>query len=228
MKSKAYFAPNDGEQRQMTEPWLARWREGKIGWHEAKGNSSLQKYWTASGKRVLVPLCGKTLDLIWLERQGNEVVGVELSELAVKAFFDENEIAYSIVEGALSAYVANDRAITIYCGDFFEFSEGPFDAYYDRGAFVALTPDMRHAYAQHTRTLLSADAAQLIICLEYDDSIAVGPPFSVLTHEVLEYWPGLERVAAYDDIDNGPPKFRAAGLDKMIEVVWRTAEGGPG
>ena len=209
----------------MTEPWLERWQEGKIGWHEAQGNSSLQKYWTASGKRVLVPLCGKTQDLIWLERQGNQVIGVELSEIAVKAFFDENEMEYSLNEGALTAYVAKEHSITIYCGDYFEFSEGSFDAHYDRGALIALPANMRQAYAEHTRTLLDADAAQMIICLEYDDSIATGPPFSVPAHEILTFWPDLERINAFDDIENGPPKFRQAGLGEMIEVVWQTKEG---
>jgi thiopurine S-methyltransferase len=205
----------------MTEQWLERWRIGRTGWHEATGNRSLQQHWAASGKRVLVPLCGKTQDLIWLERQGNEVIGVELSDVAVKAFFDENEIPYSVIEGALTAYVAEDRAIAIYCGDYFEFSEGLFDGYYDRGALVALPANTRPDYVEHTQSLLSAEATKLIISLEYDESIATGPPFSVPGSEILAYWPGLERVDAYDDIENGPPKFREAGLDKMIEMVWR-------
>ena len=205
----------------MTEHWLQRWRDGNTGWHEAEGNASLRRHWSGSGKRILVPLCGKTRDLIWLEGQGNEVVGVELSDIAVQGFFDENEIACSLVQGALTRYVAEDRSITIYCGDYFEFSEGGFDGYYDRGALVALPHDLRRAYVEHTRSLLSENAVQLIISLEYDDSIATGPPFSVPEGEILSYWPGLERVDAYDDIENGPPKFREAGLDKMIEVVWR-------
>ncbi len=206
----------------MNEHWLERWQEGRIGWHEAEGNASLQKYWTVSGKRVLVPLCGKTRDLIWLARLGNEVVGVELSELAVRAFFDENDIAFSRVEGALTAYVAEDRSIRIYCGDYFDFSDGLFDAYYDRGALVAMPPNLRARYVEHTRSLLAPDAAKLLISLEYDESVATGPPFSVPADEIHSYWPGLERVAAHDDIDNGPPKFREAGLDEMIEVVWRS------
>jgi len=206
----------------MTEPWIERWQEGRIGWHESDGNASLRRHWRASGKRVLVPLCGKTRDLIWLERQGNEVVGVELSEIAVKAFFDENEIAFSSADGALTAYKAKDRSITIYCGDFFEFFESPFDAYYDRGALVALPPDVRSDYVEHTRSLLSEDAAKLIISLEYDESIATGPPFSVPEDQILAFWPGLQRVDVYDDIENGPPKFREAGLNEMIEVVWQS------
>ncbi len=205
----------------MNENWLERWQEGRIGWHEPEGNASLQKYWAASGKRVLVPLCGKTRDLIWLARQDNEVVGVELSELAVRALFDENDIAYSTVAGALTAYVATDHPITVYCGDYFDFSEGPFDAYYDRGALVAMPPELRGKYVEHTRSLLAPDAAKLIISLEYDESVATGPPFSVPADEIHSYWPDLERVAAYDDIVNGPPKFREAGLEEMIEVVWR-------
>lgn len=205
----------------MNKHWLERWQEGRIGWHEAEGNRSLQKHWTESGKRVLVPLCGKTRDLIWLERQGNEVVGVELSEIAIEAFFEENGIAFSKVEGELTAYVADDHPITIYCGDYFNFSEGAFDGYYDRGALIALPPHLRHDYVKHTRSLLSADASKLIISVEYDQSIATGPPFSVPEQTMLALWPELQRADAYDDTENCPPKFREAGLAMMLEVVWR-------
>jgi len=205
----------------MTQQWLQRWQEGNIGWHEGQGNAGLQKYWKQSGKRVLVPLCGKSLDLIWLAGQGNDVVGVELSEIAVKAFFDENEIAYTLREGPLKAYVAKAPAITLYCGDFFEFSAERFDALYDRGALIALPLEIRRDYVAHLRTLLAENAAQLVVTVEYDESVATGPPFSVPASELSGYWPELERVAAYDDIANCPPKFRKAGLDRMLEVVWR-------
>lgn len=205
----------------MTGQWLQRWQDGNIGWHESQGNAGLQKNWSQSGKRVLVPLCGKSLDLVWLEGQGNDVVGVELSELAVKAFFDENEIAYTFVQGPLDAYVAKGQAITIFCGDFFKFSAARFDALYDRGALIALPPEMRPDYVAHARTLLAQDAAQLVVTVEYDEMIATGPPFSVPASEVLGYWPELQRIAAHDDIANCPPKFREAGLDRMLEVVWR-------
>lgn len=209
----------------MNEHWVERWREGRIGWHEAEGNRSLRKYWSESGKRVLVPLCGKTRDLIWLEGEGNEVVGVELSEIAIRAFFEENGIACSKVEGELTAYVAEDRAITIYCGDYFRFSpkiaKTPFDGYYDRGALIALPPDQRHDYVKHTRSLLSAGASKLIISVDYDQSIASGPPFSLPEQAMLALWPELECIDAYDDMENCPPKFKEAGLAMMLEVVWR-------
>lgn len=204
----------------MANTWLERWSEGRIGWHQAAGNASLKKYWSAGGRRVLVPLCGKSPDLLWLEQQGNEVVGVELSEIAVRSFFDEHELGYDVLAGKLPAFVATDRKITIHCGNYFRFDEKPFDAHYDRGALVALPAGERPGYVRYTQSLLTANALQLVITLEYDQSLVDGPPYSVTAEELLEYWPDLMRVDAYDDLANSPPKFHEAGLDAMAEVVW--------
>lgn len=207
----------------MIEEWLERWQVGRTGWHEADGNPSLKKYWNASGKRVLVPLCGKTRDLLWLEEQGNEVVGVEASDIAVEGFFEEHGLTYTKHAGELTEYRARERRIRLFCGDYFAFSGQAFDAHFDRGALIAVAVENRARYAAHTSSLLEPGAYQLVITLEYDDTIATGPPFPVPADEVLSYWPGLEQVEARDDIDNGPPKFIEAGLKEMIEVVWRSA-----
>lgn len=206
----------------MDEAWLERWQEGRIGWHQAEGNPSLRKHWRATGRQVLVPLCGKSHDLLWLAEQGNEVVGVELSELAVKSFFAEQMLDYTIRSGELPAYCATDRPITIYCGNFFDLQSVRCDAHYDRGALVAVPVDSRADYAAHVSSLLTDDAEQLVIALQYDQAQASGPPFSVPPHEVLSYWPDLVCIDEYDDIDNGPPKFIEAGLAELIEQVWRT------
>jgi thiopurine S-methyltransferase len=207
----------------MSEEWLERWLVGRIGWHEDGGNAALKRHWSASGRRVLVPMCGKTVDMLWLEDQGNEVVGVELSDIAVRGFFEENELAFTKHPGELTEYRARDRRISLYCGDYFAFAGGQFDAHFDRGALIAMNPPVRPRYAEHTSSLLSPDAYQLVIALEYDDTVAKGPPFPVPADEMLSYWPHLARVEARDDIENGPPKFRDAGLREMIEVVWRSA-----
>lgn len=206
----------------MSSDWLERWQEGRTGWHEAHGNAGLRKHWAASGRRVLVPLCGKSQDMLWLEEQGNEVVGVELSEIAADAFFEENGIRYSRRQSAAGGdyRVADDRRVSIFCGDYFSFNDGPFDACYDRGALVALSPDLRDDYVAHTRSLLRPDAEVLVVTVEYDQSIAAGPPFSLSQQDMRRLWPGLQRVDAYDDIANGPPKFREAGLREMLEAVW--------
>lgn len=206
----------------MHDEWIERWNEGRTGWHQVEGNPNLKKYWRASGRRVLVPLCGKSPDLLWLEAAGNDVVGVELVEQAVLEFFDEQGLTFDRSDGKLTRYRARERNVTLFCGDYFEFDEGPFDAHYDRGALVALTADLRSRYAAHTASLLTEDAEQLVITVEYDQSVCDGPPFSLGEADVKGYWPRLERIASIDDTENAPPKFLDAGLTQMHEVVWRT------
>ena len=204
----------------MSDDWLERWKIGRTGWHEPAGNRNLRTHWTWSGRRVLVPLCGKTHDLLWIEAQGNEVVGVELSDLAVHGFFEDNALDYELVDGTLPGFRAVGRNITLYCGDYFDFQDEPFDAHYDRGALIALSADLRPRYAQHTRALLTDEAAQFVITIEYDQAVCDGPPFSIREEELLGHWPRLRRLLSVEDIENAPPKFLAAGLQSLHEVVW--------
>jgi thiopurine S-methyltransferase len=207
----------------LAETWQERWREGRIGWHEESGNASLKKHWRLNGREVLVPLCGKSVDLRWIAEQGNRVIGVELSPLAVEAFFAEQELDYSVAnDGDLRRYEAGTPDITIYCGDFFGLSSIRCDAHYDRGALVALPPAVRPAYAAHVSSMLTDDAQQLLITLQYDATTAQGPPFSIDDSEVLGYWKHLQCIDASEDIDNAPPKFLEAGLTSLTEKVWRT------
>lgn len=206
----------------MSEAWLERWQEGRTGWHQDEGNASLRKYWRAAGRRVLVPLCGKSVDLCWLAAQGNEVIGVELSRLAIEAFFAEQGQAFEVSDGELPAYRSLDADITIYCGDYFALTSLRCDAHYDRGALIAMPPNVRPDYARHTSSLLDEEAEQLVITVEYDEDVASGPPFSVCGDEVMRYWPRLSCIDQYDDIDDAPPKFVEAGLTQMLETVWRT------
>jgi len=207
----------------MKEQWLERWEEGRISWHEPSGNQNLQTHWQWSDTRVLVPMCGKTQDLLWLEAQGNEVVGVELSEIAVRAFFEENELEFERLEGRLPGYRAVDRRVSLFCGDFFEFQGELFDAHFDRGALIALPSDLRSRYVRHLSSLLTEGARQLVITVEYDQDVCDGPPYSIIPDEVLGYWPQLRRRAVIDDTKNAPPKFLDAGLDQMHEVIWVTS-----
>jgi thiopurine S-methyltransferase len=207
----------------VTEAWLERWQEGRIGWHEEAGNASLRKHWRASGRTVLVPLCGKSVDLVWLAQQGNRVVGVELSAIAVEAFFAEQRLDFEVHDGELQRYDAAGADITIYCGDFMALTGVLCDAHYDRGALVALTADLRPRYAQQVQSLLTDDAERLVITLDYDQSVADGPPFCISDEELQGYWPGLQCVDRYDDTANAPPKFLDAGLDQLIEKVWRSS-----
>ena len=77
--------------------WQERWQRGEIGFHKAATNPLLQQWWPrlalGGAESVLVPLCGKSLDLIWLRAQGHQVLGVELARSALEAFGEEHELA---------------------------------------------------------------------------------------------------------------------------------------
>lgn len=210
----------------MPDPWIERWREGRIGWHEVDGSALLRRHWPrlVRGSGVLVPFCGKSVDLIWLAAQGLSVTGVELSEIAVRAFFDENDLEFETrQDGGLSCYRALSAPISVHCVDYFEFEGGPFHALYDRGALVAVPASERRRYVDHTKRLLESDAYRLVITLEYDEHRVAGPPYSVTPDEVCSYWPDLECVQTRNDIETGSPKFRRAGLSEVIESVWTSA-----
>ncbi|WP_353195035.1 hypothetical protein [Pectobacterium brasiliense] len=59
-----------------TDFWLQRWRDGQTGFHQDEVMPLLQKHWPVlqlpKAARVLVPLCGKTLDMHPI-RPGNRI-----------------------------------------------------------------------------------------------------------------------------------------------------------
>jgi len=182
--------------------WHSRWSAGQIGFHEGAPNTHLVAHAgvLGTGRRVLVPLCGKTADLAFLAARGHEVVGVELVESAVRAFFEEHGATPVVTrQGPFTRFAA--KSITVLSGDFFATTRelvGPVDALYDRAAIIALPEPMRAAYAKHLRTLLPAGAPGLIVTLEYPQAAMSGPPFSVPEAELrAQHYAGLtlERVA---------------------------------
>ncbi len=134
---------------------------------------------------MLVPLCGKAEDLAYLASRGHEVIGVELVEDAVAAFFREHDLAPKIAElGTHRAY--SYGAITIVAGDWFRVTPevvGEVDSVYDRAAHVAMPPQMRGAYMAKMREL-AGNAPGLLVTLAYDQSRFEGPPFSLDDAEV--------------------------------------------
>jgi thiopurine S-methyltransferase len=172
------------------EFWLERWQKGQIGFHQDEPEARLVALFprpAAGGERVLVPLCGKSLDMVWLAGQGCEVVGVELSRLACEAFFEENGVECTVRrEGRFEVFRGGPYAI--YCGDYFDLTPAELagvSAYYDRAALIALPPEMRSRYVVHLRALLSDRAPRgLVLAIEYPEGLMQPPPFSVSPAEV--------------------------------------------
>ena len=207
--------------------WLESWRNRNIGFHQAATHAALLQCWPQTGAAglVLVPLCGKTLDMLWLAKRGYDVVGVELAEAAVLEFFSDNQLGYrhSELEG-MGCYQAEHHRIRFYVGDFFRFAEAwdgaPFDSLYDRGALVALPLDMRAAYVVACKKLLVARPTGLLISFEYHQQQMPGPPFSVEAAELERYWGGQLQLQARVDAMDALPKARASGLSQLDECWW--------
>ncbi|KMT54970.1 thiopurine S-methyltransferase [Pseudomonas fildesensis] len=209
--------------------WQERWARNQIGFHLPEVNPYLQRHWStlalADGAKVLVPLCGKSLDLIWLASQGHRVLGVELSEQAVEAFFSEQGLAPRISRrGESKVYQAGE--IEVWCGDFFTLDAdalGDCAALYDRAALIALPPLMRAQYTEHLNTFLAKGCQGLLITLDYDQTQKVGPPFAVTDDEVKMllgmHW-ALE-VLEERDILGESWKFVQGGVTRLEERVYR-------
>lgn len=215
----------------QAEFWHQRWAANQTGFHQHQVNPLLQRFWpelaVEQGASVLVPLCGKSLDLIWLAEQGHRVVGVELSEKAVQAFFSEQELEPVISQrGAFKVY--DCEGIELWCGDFFALRAedvAGFAALYDRAALIALPPEMRERYVAHLASVLPAQCQGLLITLDYDQAKIDGPPFSVPDEEV-------QRLLAKDwkldllqtnDVLKGSVKFEQRGVERLEERAYRLA-----
>ncbi|MCV2222767.1 thiopurine S-methyltransferase [Pseudomonas mercuritolerans] len=213
------------------EFWYKKWDSNQIGFHQAEANPYLQRYWTelaiAPSARVLVPLCGKSLDLLWLAGQGHQVIGVELAEKAVEEFFSEHQLQPQISEkGAFKVYRSD--AIELWCGDFFALTAGDVvgcTALYDRAALIALPDVMRQRYAAHLQHLLAPEVKGLVITLDYDQTQIPGPPFAVTDDEVQrllgEGWQVDE--LEQQDVLAESPKFLQAGAEWLVERVYRVS-----
>lgn len=211
-----------------TEFWLQRWREGRIGFHQTRVMSLLQKYWPRvelpSGSRVLVPLAGKSLDMIWLAQQGHSVLGVELSQLAVDQFFAENHLRPEVRESAMGRhYVAGN--IEIIRGDVLTLDDATLSGcagFYDRAALIALPPAMRPAYANQVYARLPAGCRGLLFTLEYLQEEMSGPPFSVPEAEVAALHGGAWNIEVLDrrDVLAKEPHFAERGVTRMDTVSY--------
>lgn len=213
--------------------WHTRWQDNRIGFHQTRVNSRLEQFWPSLGldttTPVFVPLCGKSLDMLMLHRLGHPVVGVELSAIAVKAFFDENQMPYEVRQnGNLQEFTGTGEAtgLRLFAGDMFALETaqlGPIGGFYDRAALIAMPPEMRGQYADKLATLVPESALGLLISLEYDPTKMNGPPFCVPESEVNTLFSGnfsIEQI----DYSSGPERLgslKERGLDTMEERVYR-------
>jgi len=227
--------------------WIDRWQRNEIGFHQSTVHAALERWWGTLGvprdAGVLVPLAGKSLDMAWLRAQGHRVVGVELSEIAVRDFFASQQLQPQVTPvpastqapapggaGASSLARWSAGGYELLCGDFFAMDAaitGEFAAVYDRAALIALPPDLRRRYAAKLRELCRPGTRMLLETLEYDQACRKGPPFAVPADEVQalhgEGWTIelLDRAEPADAARFKTHDSKGSGVPWINEASWR-------
>lgn len=211
------------------EFWHDRWCAGQIGFHQASVETLLKEYWPtldlAAGAQVIVPLCGKSLDIAWLLEQEVSVTGVDLSPVAIESFCMEHGVtARRRSLGGFEIYEA--PRLRLFCGDFFMLTReslGPVAAVYDRAALISWPPEMLASYVAHLDSLTSPGTQTLLITLEYPQEQMQGPPFSVSAADVNQLYGQNHtiRPLARRDILALEHRLRSRGLTELSEGCYR-------
>jgi len=210
------------------EFWLERWKKNEIGFHQQEINTHLQDFWghlkLSAGSPVFVPLCGKSRDMLWLLSQDHQLVGVEISPIAVQDFFTENQLTPHVSTVGTYERWESDLLV-ILVGNFFDLTPQMMkdvSGVYDRASLVAFPPDLRVSYATHLKAILPDEAEILLVTLEYFQNEMQGPPFAVNENEVIELYQSHYQIdCLYQrDILDENPRFREQGLSCLVEKVY--------
>ncbi len=209
--------------------WLDRWAEQRIGFHLSDINPHLRRHWSSlgvpPGGRVLVPLCGKSLDMLWLRDQGYEVLGVEFSAIAIRDFARENSLAMETFADGDFIGVRTD-GVTLLQGDFFHLYQrwtAGVVAVYDRAALVALPGEMRQRYVARLARLLGPGTQMLLVSMDYPQDEMNGPPFNVSEDEIALLYEDAFELELLETVDvlAANPRLAEKGISRMMEQIWR-------
>ena len=209
--------------------WLNRWRAAQIGFHQAAVDRHLKAYWPLLNlpmdSPVFVPLCGKSLDLMWLREGGHSMTGVELSPVALESFLMEHGIpARRRVLADFDVFEA--EGLKLYRGDFFKLTRaqlGNSTAVYDRAALISWTPEARQSYVKQLTSLTSPGTQTLLIAVEYPPEQMQGPPFPLTRGTIEELYLGhysIEELGRHEILEL-EPRLKARGLTELREVCYR-------
>lgn len=209
--------------------WKSKWDANQIAFHMEAVNPNLLRYYdqllpdrgephaVGMGPRVLIPLCGKAVDMAFLARKGFRVVGTELVRKAIDDFAVQNgvmghsvsiNLPPSIDSGSFRGHAVligagqeeSTRAeppppVIFIEGDFLKLGPEeakvlvPFPAVFDRGSLVAILPESRKQYACAVTELVEVGGRVLLIAVEHDPfKSGLGPPFEVTEADVKELY----------------------------------------
>ena len=204
--------------------WKQSWNDGKIGFHLSDTNPSLRQYAHILEKEetILVPLCGKTLDMHFLHQTGHAVVGIELVLKAIHDFFQEWG-----VEPQKTQNKSTFERITLINDNIFAVQPQDLpiiDGIFDRAALVALPTNLRPQYVEHLLSLLKDGGTILLITYDMPRPQEQGPPFAVRQEDVPHLFSQASSVELLKEIHNTPedePRLVFRNVAWSKEHIWR-------
>lgn len=210
--------------------WLERWQAQEIGFHLDAAHPWLvqfhNKLGLAKGEQILVPLAGKSLDIIFLKECGYRVLAVELSERALEDFIQENNLTVRNQEHWEWGKMVSFDNIDFVVADWFAVPSRIFSdvkAVYDRAALIALEPSDRRRYIQQLKAILPCPLKLLLVTLDYKQEQMSGPPYSVPEQEVLSLYHPFDvrmTVLKRKSIIDEEPRFKAKGVDELYSTIY--------
>ena len=197
------MSTSDDLKQPSLQLWETLYKEQKDSWTNKVVDDKLLNFHDIvtngkSGLDILIPMCGRSQILLRLAEKGHHVVGIEWSEVAVKQFFKENDLpfstqSYHLGREQIPVYTANDKAITIYCGDLFSFKDdnlGGFDCIFDHGSIGSFdfTTVTRETYASLMNSFTKPNGRILLSTFDYEHSEHPTIPFAVTEEEIVKLY----------------------------------------
>jgi thiopurine S-methyltransferase len=208
-----------------TQYWLNRWKTGNIGFNEPHPHRFLIKYFhflnSSLKSKILVPLCGKSIDMIWLMQNKQTVIGVEVSDIAINQFFIENHIDYVCLRNN-DLKIYKHKFGVIYNEDLFKLNAkniSDISLVYDRGCLTALRPQtIAPKYINWVKENTCSKIKILLIVFEHNNVNATEPPFHTDSTQLMEFFKVtlLER----EHISQVKPHWVERGVQNLFECVY--------
>lgn len=207
--------------------WKKRWEDNHIGFHRQEVNPQLEKLWDrldiSRNDSVLVPLCGKSIDLLWLAQRHTQVDGVELSEIAVNSFFKENQLNVQHIDGQdFDCYQSSN--IQIFLGDFFQAPKLKrlYSAGYDNLGLCALSESYRERYAMVLGDMILPSGKVLMNVVEHQPESVDEPPFSISELVMRHLFETDFKVTVVDRVHHadGHPEVKDGKLSYFDDVAY--------
>ena len=181
--------------------WAERWREDRIGWHVNEVNAVLVAHGDSllsesEENRVMVPLCGKTLDMVYFAKHRSvaRVVGIDGIQKALDEFIKEQpDLGIQAGEPTECFATMHGDKISLLKGDFFQLSTtatgAKFHAVLDRGSLIAIEPTLREAYVKVMGDVVLAPGGKiLLVTVENENTKREGPPFFMTESDVRQLY----------------------------------------